>query len=311
MIPAVEATLEFEIDFQSGNGSSTMLLPARKIEPTDFAAFRLQQYQIEALSFMSSKKPFNGARVLEIGGYGLPATLKFEVLGARSWLSLDLVSHGSGGYERYEPLNSADELGEVSLEQADPTIFAKKSGLLKGDIAKLPNWFANRFDLIVSIAAFEHILSLPLALEKIFIALAPNGNLLSYHGPIWSAFCGHHFWIDEGFNFNKLGPIGHWDHLLLPQPELYRKLRNANISALIAARAVDQIYCSTTVNRLFFEDYHAYMRSSPFRGYAIRPYGARAIPADKMDQLKGKYPENDRFDAYGMILNAWKDSAAS
>ncbi|HVB17463.1 MAG TPA: methyltransferase domain-containing protein [Stellaceae bacterium] len=288
-------------------------------------SFGLPTYQVDALCLMDGKKPFAGARVLEIGGHDLPAEVKFEVLGARSWFCVDLVDHGTfrfidksedgkiqykvavdGGYQTYDPLHTADEIGTVALDAVRPDILGKRSGFLVGNAADIPEWFAEQFDAVISIAAFEHLSMFALIIKKLHDALDKNGNLQAYFGPIWSSYCGHHAWISEDLNFNDLGPIGWWDHLLLSQPELYEKLRDADVEAEIASFVVDAIYCSPTINKLFFEDYEKYMELSPFPGFSLESYGNRRIPPEIAGRLAAMYPRYRRFDAYGIVLNAWK-----
>ena len=51
--------------------------------------------------------------------------------------------------------------------------------VLAGALEDLPNALYDHFDVVFSIAAFEHFLRLPAALEKMYRALRPGGRLFT------------------------------------------------------------------------------------------------------------------------------------
>ena len=269
------------------------------------AEFGIASYQIEAIIFFMTVKSFVGSRVLEVGGHDLPPELKFEFLGASKWHCVDITEHGSGDYQKYFPLLES-EAGITDLRAARLEHLCTKSAFFNGDVIDLPSAFFNSYDICVSICAFEHIQLLPLAVSKIYSALSFNGSLVSYFGPVWSSFCGHHFWHSDALNFNKLGPVEPHDHLLLSQPEMLRKLLDSSMDLETASSVTDLIFCSKTVNRLLYEDYDSIMRLSDFTGHTIAPYGMRPLRSDTRDALSARFPHYSRFDAYGVKLNAWK-----
>ena len=60
-----------------------------------------------------------------------------------------------------------------------------------GAIEDFPSTFYGRFDAIVSMAAFEHILRFSQALENTYLCLKAGGFHYSNFAPIWSAYNGH------------------------------------------------------------------------------------------------------------------------
>jgi hypothetical protein len=282
----------------AGRGASAALR-------TEFLEAGLENYQAEALEFFVACKQFAGARVLEVGGHDLPPKVKFGLLGAAKWHCIDIAHHAAGDYQTYRPLEHG-EGGAVALADATSEHMSLKSVFFSGDIVELPKVFHGRYDICVSICAFEHVQLLPIAINKIYAALDFNGSLLSYFGPIWSAFCGNHYWYNDRFNFNQPGPLEPHDHLLLSQPELIQKLIDADVDFRTACVITDLVHCAKSVNRLFFDDYERIMKSSRFSGFSVQPYGSRPVAPERLAALTTRHPRCSRFDAYGIQLNAWK-----
>src|SRR5947207_5181224 len=100
-----------------------------------------------------------GGRILEVGG-SLPQTFVFRDLGVRQWVSLHEMDYWTelppdGGGTR-PPLSATRP-----LESIKPTLELKAYEVLTGRIEDLPECFVAKFDVVFSIAAFEHILRLP------------------------------------------------------------------------------------------------------------------------------------------------------
>lgn len=90
--------------------------------------------------------------------------------------------------------------------------------MCKGDALDLS--FPNQsFDLVISVAAFEHISNLDQCLAEIKRVLKPGGVFYTEYGPIWSCIIGHHClnWIKE--EVLKIPP---WAHLYMSEQELYQ-----------------------------------------------------------------------------------------
>lgn len=106
----------------------------------------------------------------------------------------------------------------------------------------------NSFDLIVSVAAFEHIPSPEKCLEEVRRVLKPGGFFATTFSPIWSGIIGHHckHWVEETV---KLIPP--WGHLYMSYNEMLRYLENsASVTRDKAKRMCDTIYMDQVINRV-------------------------------------------------------------
>lgn len=207
-----------------------------------------------------------GKDVLEVGG-SLPERMCLEYLGATRWICIDEPSYwneigGESGQASSQRLIRCTELSNVTdFSQLD------RYAILRGRVEGMPECFSGRFDTVFSIAAFEHISTLGYALDRMYLALKPGGRLFTMFSPIWSAFDGHHLpdLIDETgrrFGFNN-SPIPPWGHLTMRPPQMYQYLLK-HTDPRTAAEMVYYVYHSPHINRLFVEDYAAYIKASAF-----------------------------------------------
>ena len=81
----------------------------------------------------------------------------------------------------------------------------------------------NQFDLIISIAAFEHIPNLDQALTEMHRILKSGSLIYTKFGPTWSGAWGHHLWTQNNNNpctyFNTFLPP--YCHPLITEDELF------------------------------------------------------------------------------------------
>ncbi|MEH2295226.1 methyltransferase domain-containing protein [Nostoc sp.] len=248
--------------------------------------------------------------VLEVGG-SLPPNFVFDYLGVKSWTGIETPD-----YEK-----SLQETGGIThtgtiikdIKNISDYKFNKKPqnryNFYLENIEDLPEEYYNKYDLIFSIATFEHIHKLPLALDKMFLALKPGGKLFSMFSPIWSAYDGHHLpnLVDQQgrkFHFGD-SPITPWGHLLMSPPEMYSHLcqftdiETANVM-------VYYIYHSPHINRLFTEDYLAYINQSFFTTDKINLVFIHPIELEIKSKLEQLYPGRKCFQNNGMLLIASK-----
>lgn len=103
------------------------------------------------------------------------------------------------------------------------------------------------FDLIVSVAAFEHIPSPEKCLSEIKRTLKLNGLFMTTFAPIWSGIVGHHceHWIE-----NTVRYIPPWGHLYLSYDEMLCYLKKQGISVEQANDMCDTIYRDPIINRI-------------------------------------------------------------
>lgn len=225
-------------------------------------------YQVTYASHAQNIIGLKGKRVLEVGG-SLPERLCLDYLGAEQWICIDEPSYWTEIVRREEEGAASErlvrcaEIGDVESYEA-----LDRHAILRGRVEDVPECLSGRFDAIFSIAAFEHISNLGYALERMYRALRPGGALFTMFSPIWSAFDGHHLpdITDERgrvFGFGR-SPIPPWGHLTMRPPQMYRFLLD-HTDARTAGEMVYYVYHSPHINRLFVEDYAAYIQASPFQ----------------------------------------------
>lgn len=257
-------------------------------------------YALEAQSAVGLR----GKAVLEVGG-SLPERFVSDALGVRQWIALEEMAYwheiqSSGGTLGTPPTRQAQPLASVTPED-----LAAGYRLLSGSIDQLPPALHARFDVAFSIAAFEHIARLPLALRSMHAALKPGGRLFAMFSPIWSAYNGHHLpeIRDRGgrtFNFSN-SPIPPWAHLLLGPEELRERLESET-DAATAKEILYYVYESPHINRLFTEDYVRCCRESAFEVERCEATFPVEVPSFVQSELELRHPGRTHFANNGMLL---------
>lgn len=122
----------------------------------------------------------------------------------------------------------------------------------EGDAANL-QFPDNYFDVVISLATFEHISDLESSLKEIKRVLKPFGKFYTEYSPIWTSVIGHHydFWIDED-NANLIPP---WGHLWMNKEEMIEYLV-PKVGIERAHSAAYSIYESKIINRLARSDHY-------------------------------------------------------
>jgi SAM-dependent methyltransferase len=144
--------------------------------------YSLQNYHVAYLERFMTLCDVRGKDVLEVGG-AMPREIALDFLGARSWTALESMAyHGHDGI-----LNQRDRLERQNVFSS--------GGLYRyysQNVENLSEDHHNAYDLIFSIACFEHIHRLPLALDVMLRVLRPGGELFSLFAPVWSSMIGAH-----------------------------------------------------------------------------------------------------------------------
>ena len=180
-------------------------------------------YHIPYLDICSQKISLRGLDVLEVGG-ALPASLVIDHLGCNSWTAVEAPSYDEElGKANQFHRNLAERQRLLEISQRYRQIYCNAEDLGDDNI--------NQYDLIFSIACFEHINRLPLALEKMLQYLKPGGKLFTMHSPIWSAFDGHHLPIGIPDRFDAQLPqhsyiFKPYGHLLQTRSQTFADIRN-------------------------------------------------------------------------------------
>ena len=200
-----------------------------------------------------------GKDVLEVGG-AMPRDLVIRELGASSWTAVQSAEYAAQRGDNQIP---SENEGEARYRSVFENIENLTSDLT----------FNSSFDVVFSIACFEHIHKLPEALKVIHRALRPSGRLYTAFAPIWSGPWGHHYDFGVPDRFNEIEPIGGWnsqnifgpwDHLVMSRVQFYELYRK-KFDDEFARQLTYVIYNSPHINRFFFEDYKSFIDVSDFK----------------------------------------------
>ena len=255
-------------------------------------------YHLSFLEHCNNLISLRGLNVLEIGG-SLPPELVLDIYGCNSWTAIE-----SSAYD--------NELGDANqFHVYDPP---KLSSYCNGSsdsyqihclsIEDLGEEFYEKYDLVFSIACFEHLTRLPLALKQMHKCLKSNGHLFTIHSPIWSAYDGHHLPIKIPSKFltkssNHLYVFKPWGHLLQGIAETYIDICE-RFDKDFAEKVVYYTYNSPHINRYFSEDYIAMIRSSDFEIVNLELCFERRPPQDVQTKLEILYPGYKYFSNNGI-----------
>lgn len=249
-----------------------------------------------------------GKDVLEVGG-SLPARFVLEELGVRRWVSIEEMDYWrestATGHQQGTPPVVTPNIPVTEVKAIDSL---GSHAVLHGRIENLPPSLHGQFDVIFSIAAFEHIDRMPQALKAMFQALRPDGAVFTMYSPIWSSHDGHHLpKIADShgnlFDFSN-SPIPRWGHLTMRPPELYRYLLD-HTDAVAAGEIVYYVYHSPHINRLFTEDYITFFQQSSFSIDKLQLTFPFQGPAELVQRaqktLEGMYPGRKNFMNNGIL----------
>ena len=259
-------------------------------------AFKLS-YHLNYLEVCQQRVPLRGLDVLEVGG-ALPASLVINQLGCNSWTGVEAPSYDQ---ELGEANQFHRNVGDCSVQQRHGNSYQH----LYLNIEEIPSDHFGQYDLIFSIACFEHIARLPLALEVMHRCLRPGGKLFTMHSPIWSAFDGHHLpvGIPERFDLNdpaRKQIFGLWGHLLQTRQQTYQDILK-RFDRDFAEEIVYYTYNSNHINRYFSEDYLCAFQASSFEVVEHQitfPFN----PSPAMQQaLEQRYPGYGQFGNNGVL----------
>jgi SAM-dependent methyltransferase len=262
--------------------------------------------QLDLLLQLDQSCCLAGKAVLEIGGSNIPKPFALDVLKAKRWVSVDHVYPQNRILWPRQYADTETVPVGPNVEFDELADFA----ILDGNVEYLPHSFDGRFDAIVSIDAFEHVLRFATMLDRAYNVLRPGGILTALYSPIWSSHIGHHLWgvtdkIGRTF-YIESSPIPPWGHLLMRPPELYCYLLDRT-DAETAGEIVYQVHHTENLNRLFVEDFEAYFRNSRFRNCCLLPYVQDVVPApDVQLQLERLHPGRKQFSWIGILVSCEK-----
>ena len=200
---------------------------------------------------------------------------------------------------------------------SDAQMFGGRSEVLEaglrlvfGDATALP-FPDEHFDALFSVATFEHILDLPLALREMHRVLRPGGVVYANFGPIWSSGKGHHVRAQVGderawHGDPQLNPLPDFCHLLLSPAEL-RVALAGRVSPTLEQAIVDWVYSGTNINRMFHHEYMRDFTYSPLKVESLTPE-VDPISPQLRRILAFKYPSEQAFDVTNTEVILVKDA---
>lgn len=263
-------------------------------------------YHLNYLQACQQFIPLRGLDVLEVGG-ALPASLVIDHLNCNSWTAVEAPA-----YDR--ELGAANQFHRNLHDQKHQQKHAASYRHLYLDIEAIPEEHYGQYDLIFSIACFEHIHRLPQALRVMHHCLKPGGHLFTMHSPIWSAFDGHHLPIGIPARFK--GSQGTqdlvfrpWEHLLLTRPQAF-KTSQSRFDTELAEEVIYYTYNSDHINRYFSEDYLMAFETTPFEISQYQLTFPSQPPAQIQEALKQRFPGYSQFSNNG-ILGLLRNSGPS
>ncbi len=287
-------------------------MPSLNAENLEFCKQKFQlSYHVDFVFECYQTVGFQGKDVLEVGG-SLPEGFVLDYLGAKSWSCLENPEYDlslmevGGGWQQASAFKgmSPTNLADFSFENRS----LGRYNLFLAKIEDLPNQHYGKYDLVFSIAAFEHIHKLPQALEKMYLALKPGGKLFSMFAPIWSSRYGHHLptLTDKSgrtIDRDKNSLIPPWGHLIMRPPELCRHLYQLT-DRETSDTIVYYVYNSDHINRFFAEDYINFIEQSSFRSIRVQhpPIFESPITPELQQQLERLYPQRSQFSNDGFIV---------
>ena len=232
-------------------------------------------HSINAIRFVND---FKDKRVLEIGG-ALPPQYLFEWLKCRHWTSVE--------YHSYDD-NQGSETGanKHSLEYHG---YRYTNCGWKKFYQDWKFYSSLKFDIIYSIAAFEHIDDLGSCLDACYEMLAEGGILYTYFTPIWSAPNGSH-----GFHPPELNDLGTHSHLMFDFVSLQEFLQSKGCDILYSRECAERLYRVPQINRYSYEEFVSLFDSALFSEKKIYPIGLRPLgdlyQPEKQSLISRLYP---------------------
>ena len=258
--------------------------------------FRLS-YHLNYLDVCQNIINLKGLDILEVGG-ALPASLVIDQLGCNSWTAVETPAYD-------QELQNANQFHRNSQDIKNQRKHASKYKHIYDDIEEISNEHFGKYDLIFSIACFEHIHRLPQALKVMNNCLKPGGHIFTMHSPIWSAYDGHHLPIKRPERFGKaederFSIFQPWEHLLLTRYQAYEVLTK-RFDKEFAEEIIYYTYNSDHINRYFSEDYKLAFSSSPLM---VKMYEKTfpTLPTEKIQSaLESKYCGYKEFSNNGIL----------
>lgn len=202
-------------------------------------------HQLSAYRALSRYMPFEGMRILEVGG-------------DQSCESAIPFMHAGGDVT----VSGLDHITEVSASVGN------KPAIMRADALALSKLFPpSYFDVIYGLSIIEHIPSPDLFLKEAHAILRPGGLAYFEGRPLWSGPEGHHVWVSKqkgkykdiasaNYFFTKLpgiesvNPLPNWAQLLMSESQMSEHLVDNGIPRKDIECIIDCVFRSERINRL-------------------------------------------------------------
>jgi SAM-dependent methyltransferase len=262
------------------------------------AKYQLLGYHVPYLREFAKVIDPRSKDVLEVGG-AMPREIVLDHFGCNSWTATE-----SPQYD--EELGAANQQTRAGTENARKTEGTRRYRTLLKNVEEFDAAEHGQYDVIFSIACFEHISRFPEALEAMYRCLRPGGQLFSMFSPVWSSVEGHHLYhlsIPERFGAARVGGqiLQPWEHLLKNRLTLYRDLE-ARFDRSFAAEVVYQVFNSPHINRYHTEDFVRFIADSPFTVRQMLGSFRMPMPEGYQNALERACPGYTQFDNQGIYL---------
>lgn len=262
--------------------------------------------------FVKTTKP-RGMRCLEIGGSNLPPEYIASTVAPAQWVCVDYISSDVISRIPVRKHNEyLDHLSKVGVHRmASTTRCPEEPYVVFADsVLNLDARVLGEFDLVFSVAAFEHVHGLKEALMRIWECMKKGAALWSTFSPIWSSAQGHHH--EAYLNARRprdaeqgLGRLPDFAHLLRSRQEIAGWMEQFYERPVVDA-TIEALFDSDYINRLFFDEYRDIFQRSQFSNVEFSGVWPSRVREEDLQQLSKRYPTHSGFEFAGIRVIARK-----
>ena len=232
-----------------------------------------------------------GKDVLELGGK-LSRPLLKRVIKPKSWTSV-------GTYYDGEPHSAIGLEGPELTLKPEWNQYCNYSVLAYIKYA-LQSMNTKSYDVIYSIAAFEHIHKLGTCIDQVSKLLKPGGTLYAYFTSCWMGQHGHHW-------SRVRSCLGDYDHLIHTESEIYPLLMKSARTSIESDMDVYYMYRGSRINRNTHNDYIKAFNEGQFSKRQVVPIGLKkaseVFNSDQYIRFKQLYPSEEMLcDGYELLF---------
>jgi SAM-dependent methyltransferase len=163
----------------------------------------------------------------------------------------------------------------------------------------------NKFDIILSMSAFEHVNSITAVMDNIYNMLKPRGFMFSTYEPIFSCAKGHHIWVDDEINFTNVPELDFF-HMLYSYEEAAAFLEKQERFFRCKDKILDIVYKSDVINRKTLNTHLTEIANSKFGKYKIVFWYLDKQPTEEEFKILSRKYGAQRFDVRGITVYAEK-----